>query len=384
MSLAQLKTLYLDVILPVWAKNGFDHANGQFVEHLELDGRPQASGVVRTRTAARQIYVHAHASVLGVATPASLAIAEEGFDNLHRIAWVSGKRSGYARTFDRASGAVTDPVRDLYDNACVLLALSWLLAATGKDGYRRQIEHTVAAIDRTLKDPFGGWAEDSEGTLPRRQNPHMHYLEATLALCETSRSAVHRPAEKKAFGLLRSHFLVGPHGPLHEQFGPHWEISDSFGSSVLEPGHMCEWVWLTCRHDTLNQTRHDELCADLLANALRIGLSEGSPFLVDQALASGTPVTNSKRLWPQVEMLKALLSQHQRLADDRYRDAAETLSSAMLASYFQDVPPGCWHDRLDLEDKPTGRSIPASSLYHLWTAVAGLVTSNDALPRARC
>ncbi len=377
MSLAQLKTLYLDVILPVWAESGFDRSHGQFVEHLELDGRQQAGSVVRTRTVARQIYVHAHASALGVAPPTSLAIAEQGFHNLHRITWVSGKRSGYARAFDRVTEAVTDPVRDLYDNACVLLALSWLLAATGRQAYRRQIEDTVAAIDLTLKDPFGGWAEDSEGTLPRRQNPHMHYLEATLALCETSRSAVHRPAEMKAFGLLRSHFYVGPHGPLHEQFGPHWEISDRFGSSVLEPGHMCEWVWLTARHDRLTKTRHDELCADLLADALRIGLSEGSPFLVDQVLASGTPITNSKRLWPQVELLKALLSQYRRLGDDGYRKEAESLSSAMLVSYFQDVPPGCWHDRLDLEDQPIGTSIPASSLYHLWTAVADLVSGPD-------
>jgi mannose/cellobiose epimerase-like protein (N-acyl-D-glucosamine 2-epimerase family) len=377
MSLMQLKTLFLDTILPTWAKSGFDAEHGQFVEHLELNGKPQTGKVVRTRTVARQIYVHAHASALGVAQPASLAIAEQAFENLHRIAWVPGPQSGYARAFDRSTGLVTDQVRDLYDNACVLLALSWLLSSTGKDKYRQQIDNTMAAIDQTLADRFGGWAEDSEGTLPRRQNPHMHYLEATLALCESSHAVGHRAAEKKVFDLLRSHFLVGPRGPLHEQFGPRWEVSERFGSSVLEPGHMCEWVWLTSRHDALNQTRHDEVCADLLAHALRIGRSVSSPFLVDQALASGKPLTTSKRLWPQVEMLKALLSQHQRLADDRYLAEAEGLSTAMLASYFQDVPSGCWHDRLDLKDLPTGKNIPASSLYHLWTAVADLVGSQQ-------
>ncbi|MDZ7875153.1 MAG: AGE family epimerase/isomerase [Rhizobium sp.] len=82
-----------------------------------------------------------------------------------------GKRGGYTRSFNRHTERVTDPVRDLYDNACVLLALSWLLTATGKDVYRHQIEQTILAVDRTLTDPFGGWAEDSDGTLPRRQKP---------------------------------------------------------------------------------------------------------------------------------------------------------------------------------------------------------------------
>ena len=380
MSLTQLKTLFLETILPIWATRGFDTECNQFVEHLGLNGKPQMDKIVRTRTVARQIYVHAHASALGVAPTSSLQMAEQAFQNLHRIAWVSGARPGYARAFNRSTGLVTDPARDLYDNACALLALSWLLSSTGKDIYREQIDDTVSAIDYTLADHFGGWAEDSNGTLPRRQNPHMHYLEATLALCENSRTPGHGLAEKTIFDLLQSHFLVGSRGPLHEQFGPRWEISDHFGSSVLEPGHMCEWVWLTTRHDTLRQTRHDEVCADLLAHALRIGRTPGSPFLVDQALASGKPLTNSKRLWPQVEMLKALLSQHQRLADERYLTEAETLSAAMLASYFQDVPSGCWHDRLDLDDLAIGSHIPASSLYHLWTAVAELSGPQCASP----
>jgi mannose/cellobiose epimerase-like protein (N-acyl-D-glucosamine 2-epimerase family) len=383
MSLDQLKAMFLETILPTWSVSGFDERHGQFVEYLELDGRPQRDGAVRTRTVARQIYVHAHASTLGVAPPSSLAIAERAFDNLHRIAWVKGTRSGYARSFDRSTGLVTDPVRDLYDNACVLLALSWLQSATGKDGYRRQIEQTMAAIDRTLKDPFGGWAEDSNGTLPRRQNPHMHYLEATLALCEISQSQTYRPVEKKVFSLLRSHFLVGQHGPLHEHFGPRWEIADTFGSKMLEPGHMCEWVWLTGRHEALTQTCYNEVRADLLANALRIGRSSGSPFLVDQALSSGVPVLQSRRLWPQVEMLKALLTQHRLLDGGSYSAQAEILCSYILTSYFHDVPTGCWHDRLDFGNRPIGKTIPASSLYHLWTAVADMVVDEGIQPETR-
>jgi len=372
MTVQQLKRVFLEEILPTWSKSGFDETCGQFVEYLELDGSPQESGEVRTRTVARQIYVHAHAAHLGLAPAGSLAMAERAFANLHRVAWVGGRRGGYARSFNRHTERITDPVRDLYDNACVLLALSWLLTATGKDGYRHQIDQTILAIDRTLADPFGGWAEDSDGTLPRRQNPHMHYLEATLALCENNLTSDHVRSERKAFTLLRSHFFVGPNGPLHEFFGPEWEVADQYGSDRLEPGHMCEWVWLTTRHDSLARSDNTRICLDLISTALAVGRMRGSPFLVDSVSAS-QGISPSRRLWPQVEMLKAFTALYERLGLQAYCTEADDVASAILAAYMNGAPYGCWHDCLDLNEVPTARTIPASSLYHLWTAVAGPV-----------
>lgn len=369
MSVQQLKRVFLDEILPTWSKSGFDEACGQFVEYLELDGSAQKAGEVRTRTVARQIYVHAHAAHLGVAPSDSLAMAEQAFENLHRIAWVSGKRGGYVRSFNRHTELITDPVRDLYDNACVLLALSWLLTATAKDVYRRQIDQTILAVDRTLADPFGGWAEDSDGTLPRRQNPHMHYLEATLALCENNRTSKHMRSEGKTFALLRSHFLVAPDGPLHEFFGPRWELADRYGSDRLEPGHMCEWVWLTTRHDLLTHSDNTKICLDLFSTALAVGRMQGSPFLLD-AVSAHKAISPSRRLWPQVEMLKAFMTLHERLGLPGCCTEADDVASAILSAYMTRVPHGCWHDCLDLNEVPTAHTIPASSLYHLWTAVA--------------
>ncbi len=369
MSVQQLKRVFLDEILPTWSKSGFDEACGQFVEYLELDGSAQKAGEVRTRTVARQIYVHAHAAHLGVAPSDSLAMAEQAFENLHRIAWFRGKRGGYVRSFNRHTELITDPVRDLYDNACVLLALSWLLTATAKDAYRHQIDQTILAVDRTLTDPFGGWAEDSDGTLPRRQNPHMHYLEATLALCENNRTSMHMRSEGKTFALLRSHFLVGPDGPLHELFGPRWELADRYGSDRLEPGHMCEWVWLTTRHDLLTHSDNTKICLDLFSTALAVGRMQGSPFLLD-AVSAHKAISPSRRLWPQVEMLKAFMTLHERLGLPGYSTEADDVASAILSAYMTRVPHGCWHDCLDLNEVPTAHTIPASSLYHLWTAVA--------------
>ncbi|MBP2551688.1 mannose/cellobiose epimerase-like protein (N-acyl-D-glucosamine 2-epimerase family) [Neorhizobium galegae] len=89
-----MKRVFLDDILPTWSNSGFDGSCVQFVEYLQLDGSSQKAGEVRTRTVARQIYVHAHAAHLGVAPSASLDLAERAFANLHHVAWVSGKRGG--------------------------------------------------------------------------------------------------------------------------------------------------------------------------------------------------------------------------------------------------------------------------------------------------
>jgi mannose/cellobiose epimerase-like protein (N-acyl-D-glucosamine 2-epimerase family) len=155
------------------------------------------------------------------AWPDGLAKAETAFANLRKCAWIEGERPGYARAFNRFTGQVTDPSLDLYDHACVLLALAWLLKATGKDMYRTHIAETLHAVDVTLAAPHGGWAEDSENTTPRRQNPHMHFFEACLALVEVTGEPAHIARAGELFGLFKSGFydtriealnILVPHG----------------------------------------------------------------------------------------------------------------------------------------------------------------------------
>lgn len=52
--------------LPLWARAGIDGEHGGFVERLMLDGRPDLSVPKRLRVQARQIYVFAHAKLLGL------------------------------------------------------------------------------------------------------------------------------------------------------------------------------------------------------------------------------------------------------------------------------------------------------------------------------
>ncbi len=72
MDLQRLKDFFIEEALPKWAVAAYDERYGHFMESLKLDGTPETTGIVRTRTAARLIYVYAHATVLGVAPAGSL------------------------------------------------------------------------------------------------------------------------------------------------------------------------------------------------------------------------------------------------------------------------------------------------------------------------
>jgi mannose-6-phosphate isomerase len=360
MSTSRFTRLYLDELLPLWLDRAFDREAGQFMEGLEIGGGPQLSGIVRTRTAARQIYTFAHTAHLGLAPAGGLAAAEAAFDHLDAVAWAADGRPGYARAFDRRTREVTDPPVDLYDQACALLALAWLAKATGNDRYRRRADDLLAAIEDRLAAPAGGFAEDDRGTLPRRQNPHMHLFEACLALWETA-GPTYADRARALFELFRSRFLDETL-TLREFFGPEWQLDDAYGSDRLDPGHMAEWTWLVHRYDGLSGESHADVKMLLLDRALAVGRAPGTPFLADEVTMAGK-MKDARRLWLQAELLKAYL------VTGRRRDAG-ALAAAIADDYLTPSDDGPWRDCFDLAGRFNAPSVPGSSIYHLWTAVA--------------
>jgi mannose-6-phosphate isomerase len=371
-SLARLKTYFIDTILPNWLAVAFDEEAGQFVEALDLDGAREKTGIVRVRSAARQIYVYAHAAALGVAPADALAKAERAFESLHANAWTACTKTGYMSAFNMRTGEITDRRCNLYDHACVLLALAWLSRATGNGRYAQHIAETVRAIDTTLAAPFGGWAEDDEGSLPRRQNPHMHYFEACLALWETGHGGRYAARAGEIFSLFRSRFYDQEIGTLREFFGPAWEISDAFKSGRLDPGHMAEWTWLLSRYEKLAWSDLSALTVSLMDTAIRLGRTRTAPFLVDEMSVDGTPLVNRRRLWPQAELLKAYIVRAAQEGGHDYGQTADRIASLLFETYLARAPHGTWRDAFDLDGNFIATQIPGSSLYHLWTVVAEL------------
>jgi mannose-6-phosphate isomerase len=352
--------------LPFWLADGLDEESGFFWERLDFAGRPDRAAPLRLRVQARQIYVYAHAALVGLAPrAASLAAASRALARVRSAAWAPDGRPGWVHSI-ALDGTVVDDRRDLYDHAFMLHALAWMAKATGEPAYGEWIEETLAFIDRELAAPAGGWAESDRRETPRRQNPHMHLLEASLALAETGVAPRQLARAGEIIGLLRCRFYDEEAGLLREFFGPRWEIGPAWGSERLEPGHHMEWVWLLRRYERVSGMPLDGIRARLFANGERLGRDATTGFLVDEVDAEGRWLTGQRRLWPQTEYLKALLIQFETTGESRFLEEAHLLAERLLASYLAETVPGAWCDQFTHDGHRTTDVVPASSLYHLF------------------
>ncbi len=172
-----------DEALPFWATAGLDPDGHGFVEQLALDGGPAPAGFKRLRVQARQIYVYSHAHVMGWTGPAR-EIATRGVDFMTAHGWLPD--GGWAKTLGERGG-VLDPTLDLYDQAFAIHAFAWFHRAFGDADALRWAERTVEAVSRRLRreDGRGFWPVLPAGG-EEQQNPHMHLLEAMMALFEAT------------------------------------------------------------------------------------------------------------------------------------------------------------------------------------------------------
>ena len=333
---------------PLWLAHGIDRRRGGFHEFLTLDGLGCDAGYRRLRVLARQVYVFSEAHRRGL--PGAAAAVEMGVDALRRQAALPG--GGYAWRFD-LDGRVTDGRVDLYDQAFVLLALSAATAVLPAGVLRPLALALDGFIDAAMAHPAGGYRESLPPALPRRQNPHMHLLEARLAAAESFGEPRFLEGADRLVALFRQRFCAPAAEPealrLIEFFGETW---DPVAPPVAEPGHHCEWVWLLHRHARLRG-----VAVPPEAEALRrfVDRHGAGPWggLVDGVLPGGAVAAPGARLWPQTERLKA----------DALRDPAAPDARAALAAYLR--PDGLWHERRLPDGRLSQEAAPASSLYHL-------------------
>lgn len=350
--------------LPLWSTAGFDRASGSFVERLGLDGAPLVAVPRRVMVQARQIHVYATAARNGwLAEGADLALRAGDAMIAHYA--VDEGLGGWVFACD-ARGAVVDSRRDLYAQAFVLLALASLIALDPRPRYRRLVERTLTFLDREMAHPAGGFVEQwPEPILPRRQNPHMHLLEALLALQEAGGCGDLTGRIAALIALFDARFLPGHTDVLAEFYDAGWQRPDE-GKS-FEPGHHFEWVWLLTRHAELTGADVAERIDRLFASALRGVDARGG--VVDE-VGEGGPVVPLYRLWPAMEAAKAFAIVQGRAM----RSSGLTLVlSAAWEKFVQPAVPGGWIDRVEggnpCAQPPLIDHMPASSLYHVCTAM---------------
>lgn len=378
---ARLRSWLSGVLLPFWAGSGFDAAHGAFVEKFEPDGSANREDYTRVRVQARQIFVFAHAAAAGHCA-VGLARAERAFAFLEEHA----RDREHGGWFHRLSydGTPLDRTKDCYDHAFLLLALAALYRAGGDSTVLERAGETLGFLDAALGQRRGGLfdgyserqvAPGAALPLPRRQNPHMHLLEAFLALYEASGEARWLAQARRIHDLFLRHFYK--EGQLVEFFGADWQEVPHEGRHPREPGHFFEWAWLLHRYAAL--IGDDEAAAALRplydwAWEKGVDRESAAPFVTFEELDPDGRVLNggSKRLWPQCEAVKASLAVYERFGDAEALERAQQLLAALFTT-FADLDRPDWREQVDRDGRLIRPGMPSSSLYHLYLAAAEAV-----------
>jgi N-acylglucosamine 2-epimerase/mannose-6-phosphate isomerase len=364
--------------LPFWAERGIDRTFGGYVEQLKLDGSDAAVDFKRVRVMARQVYVFSHAALMGHSQYGDLA--RLGYDYLIDKAW-QGPDLGWARLLDR-QGRVKDPTPDLYDHAFVLFALGWYFRLTGDREVLTWALRTVDFLTIHMRHPDErGYVAQLPAAGYRKQNPHMHLLEAALANLEASGDERFLALAKEMASLFRDHFYDGATQTLAENFNDDWQRAPGKDGRAIEPGHHFEWAWLLAGYQRLVGGDMKQLARDLVTFAETHGVDPQSGATFTLVRDDGLALDRSSRTWPNTERIQAWVAMFELEGRDP-RPAFAQSSQLLLKRYLSHAPPGTWIDHFGADGAPQAHAIPASTLYHIFIAFAEMLRVETAVRRA--
>ncbi len=317
---------------------------------------------------ARQIYVYAHAALLGW-FPEGKPLAEAAMRSLLRdFPDGSIASDGFAFSIN-GDGAVVSPARDAYAHAFILFALAWLHRLNGDPQLILRADETIAFIDAKLIDPIHGGLYDSAPVVDRikRQNPHMHLLEAYLALEAAAPGRGYLERAKSLVEMFKARFFRAEPGVLLEYFAEDWsDHPDPLKRRVFEPGHHFEWVWLLREFEKFSGEDLGFWIDRLAVSAQANGFC-GRGLIFDEVASDMKVVKDSHRIWPHAEGAKAAVALQDGGDESAPRLASTTIRA--LLDHFLDRPfEGGWIDHIGADGRPLVDYAPASSLYHLFLA----------------
>jgi mannose-6-phosphate isomerase len=133
----------------------------------------------------------------------------------------------------------------------------------------------------------------------------------------------------------------------------------------VEPGHQFEWAWLLMR------STPDARPAAL--RLIEVGELHGvrERFAINALLDDFSIHDGNARLWPQTERLKAALLAAELTGDARYLSSADEAATT-LARYLDTRVAGLWRDQRLADGTWPIEPSPASSFYHIVSAVQAL------------
>lgn len=363
----EVRSWMFEAALPLWGGAGVDRARGGFYEELDLAGRPTDVAFKRTRVTCRQIYVFSHAALLGWKD--GLELSAWGYDYLVKSAWM-GPDKGWAKRVS-ADGGVLDPAPDLYDYAFVLFALAWRHRASGDREPIARAHVLLDLLERDFRAGAGlGFRHEHAPGGWRWQNPHMHLLEASIAMYEACGEQRFLAMAQEVVTLFRTRFFDGR--TLAEYFDETLKRAPGEAGRLTEPGHQLEWAWILAQYQRLTREDVSHEARALVEFAEAHGVDPVSHATFNEVRDDGAPLNRASRTWPNTERLKGHLALFELGGHDPMPVIAET-TRLLLDRHLAVEPRGSWIDLFDEAGKPLSKTAPTSTLYHVFLAFAELL-----------
>jgi mannose-6-phosphate isomerase len=353
---------------PLWSTTGRTQS-GLFAERISMSGVADPA-YFRTFVQARHVVSFASMGRLGWDGDWASLITETTETLLSKARRTDGL---FVHRLD-GHGQVRDGRADLYDQAFILLALATAGGALRRPLLFDHAEALLGQIEGRWSEASGGFAEgEIWGGSVRRQNPHMHLLEAFIALFQESGRDRFLGAATNIADLAARAFVDRGSGALLEYFSH--DLTPALGPEgrIAEPGHCFEWAWLFERLASLGWLQGHELSDALTMFGRDTGIDQARGVAINEVLVDGSVRDSAARLWPQTERLKAAASRYWRLQS---LSELNEISAAYrgLVQYF-DVPVGgLWRDKLLEKGGWVEEHAPGSSLYHITCAFQELIS----------
>jgi mannose/cellobiose epimerase-like protein (N-acyl-D-glucosamine 2-epimerase family) len=346
--------------LPLWAQACFDQDREVFAERLTLDGQPVCDAPRRLMVQSRQIYCYSTAEQNDWMTGADILV-EKAARSMVRDYYKADGHPGWVKSVD-SFGRVQDATRDFYAHSFVLFGLAAAFQSTKDDYYLVLADATLEFMDSMMAHDLGGYVAclPISPNFELTQNPHMHLLEALLALYEAAPRDDYRLRSEKIVELLEERLFQPATGLLGEYFTSKWIPVKGDRGCSFEPGHHFEWVWLLDRYSRLFNCSLPSCSNALFQTAKTHGFSKEG-FLWAEVRYDGVVKDRSIRLWPHTEAIKAELSR----STGGRSVSADLLLNLIYKTFLEPAYPGGWHDRVTADGKLLTDCIPASSLYHI-------------------